>query len=309
MRDLSRLLENMAVRDRMTASMREWFRSRGYIEVTTPVRIAAPAPEPHIDCPRCGGKWLRASPELQMKRLVAAGAARIFQIGPCFREGEAGRLHAEEFTMLEWYRRGATAMEILAETRELLVCAGDGATGATLLRHRGVECDLSSDWRVIPLRDAYLELAGWDPVAAFDQDRFDEDMALKVEPGLPREVPCVLYGYPRQAASLAKLSPGEPAVAERWELYLCGVEVANAFGELRDGAEQRSRFEEARRERAAIGEDDYPLDEGFLRSLERGDFPECGGIAVGVDRLAMLVCGADSIAEVAMLDGGRGCDS
>ncbi len=218
-------LDNLALRARAMAAIRHWFGGRGYLEVETPVRIAAPAPEPHIDCPRSGDAWLRASPELQMKRLMA-------------------------------------------------------------------------DWRVVTVREAYLHYAGWDPLENFDQDRFDEDMALKVEPALPKDAPCVLYGYPRQAASLARLSPEDGRVAERWELYLCGIEVANAFCELADGAEQRRRFEEARRERRALGEDDYPLDEGFLGDLERGEFPPCGGIAVGIDRIAMLLCGADSIAEV-----------
>jgi len=290
-------LENLALRDRALTAMRAWFHGRGYIEVTTPARIAAPAPEPHIDCPRAGDAWLRASPELQMKKLVAAGAERIFQIGPCFRAGERGRLHAEEFTMLEWYRRGVTARDILAETEALLRHVAREATGATVVSHRGVTCDLAAPWRVVTVRDAYRQWAGWDPLADFDQDRFDEDMALKVEPALPKETPCVLYGYPRQAASLSRLSPDDPRVAERWELYLCGVEVANAFGELTDGAEQRRRFEEARRERRALGEDDYPLDEDFLRALARGDFPDCGGIAVGIDRFVMLLCGADAISD------------
>lgn len=291
-------LDNLALRARAMAAIRHWFCGCGYLEVETPVRIAAPAPEPHIDCPRSGDAWLRASPELQMKRLMAAGAEKIFQIGPCFRAGERGRLHAEEFTMLEWYRRGADALGILDETKALLRQTALEATGSTVIRYRGSQCDLAADWRVVTVREAYLRHAGWDPLENFDQDRFDEDMALKVEPALPKDAPCVLYGYPRQAASLARLSPEDARVAERWELYLCGIEVANAFCELADGAEQRRRFEEARRERRALGEDDYPLDEGFLGDLERGEFPPCGGIAVGIDRIAMLLCGADSIAEV-----------
>lgn len=291
-------IENLAVRDRALAAIRGFFRSGGYIEVETPARIAAPAPEPHIDCPRSGDCWLRASPELQMKLIVASGAERIFQIGPCFREGERGRLHNPEFTMLEWYRRGATALGILDETRRLLRAVAPAACGTSVVRHRGAECDLSREWRVVAVRDAYLQWAGWDPLENFDQDRFDEDMALKVEPALPRDVPCVLYGYPREAASLSRISPGDPRVAERWELYLCGIEVANAFGELTDGSEQRRRFEEARAIRRALGEDDYPLDEDFLQALEGGAFPECGGIAIGIDRLAMLLCGAESISEV-----------
>lgn len=290
--------EKLALRDRLTLAMRDWFHARAYIEVTTPVWIAAPAPEPHIDCPRCGHGWLRASPELQMKKLVGGGAERIFQIGPCFRAGERGRIHNPEFTMLEWYRRGASALDILDEMRDLARYAAAKSRGGLEVEYRGMKCDLGAEWRVIPVRDAYREFAGWDPLESFDQDRFDEDMALKVEPGLPKDVPCVLYGYPREAASLSRLSTADPRVAERWELYVCGIELANAFGELTDGAEQRRRFEAARAERRAIGEDDYPLDEDFLGMLERGEFPECGGIAVGIDRLAMLLAGADAICEV-----------
>lgn len=296
-------LENLKLRARALRALRGWFHGQGYFEVETPVRIAAPAPEPHIDCPRCGGGWLRASPELQMKKLVAGGADRIFQIGPCFREGERGRLHNPEFTMLEWYRRGATALDILDETVALLRHVARESIGTATVRHRGVACDLGADWRVVRVRDAYRELAGWDPFEDFDQDRFDEDMVLKIEPGLPKDVPAVLYGYPREAASLSRLNAEDARMAERWELYICGVEVANAFGELADGAEQRRRFEAARRERAALGEDDYPLDEDFLRALEGGAFPECGGIAVGIDRLAMLLCGADDIASAMVAEG------
>lgn len=291
-------LENLRTRDRALTAIRAWFHGRGYVEVETRVRIGAPAPEPHIDCPPCGAGFLRASPELQMKKLVAAGADRIFQIGPCFREGERGRLHNPEFTMLEWYRKGASARDILAETRAMLADVARDACGGTVVRHRGTACDIGAEWLVLPVREAYARLAGWDPAEAFDQDRFDMDMALKIEPSLPGERPVVLYGYPREAASLSKLSGEDGRVAERWELYVCGVEIANAFGELTDGREQRRRFEAAREERRALGEADYPLDEEFLRALESGAFPECGGIAVGIDRLAMLLCGADSIADV-----------
>lgn len=291
-------LGNLLLRDKMTTAMREWFHAHGYMEVTTAALIGAPAPEPHIDCPPCGAGFLRASPELQMKKIIACGADRIFQIGPCFRAGERGRLHNPEFTMLEWYRRGAGARDILAETRELIPAAVAKARGTTVVWHRGAKCDLGGEWLEIGVSEAYRRWAGWDPLEDFDQDRFDGDMALKIEPSLPRDVPVALYGYPREAASLSKLNERDPRMAERWELYVCGVEIANAFGELTDGREQRRRFELARRERAALGEADYPLDEEFLALLQRGGFPECGGIAVGMDRLAMLLCGADGIGEV-----------
>jgi lysyl-tRNA synthetase class 2 len=151
----------------------------------------------------------------------------------------------------------------------------------------------------ITVREAYLRWAGWDPVADWDQDRFDFDMATKIEPNLPKG-PLFLTDYPAPAASLARLKADDPRVAERWELYMDGMELANAFTELTDPAEQRRRFEAARAERRALGEADYPLDEAFLSALAR--MPPAGGVALGVDRLVMLACGAASIDEVRVAD-------
>ena len=145
------------------------------------------------------------------------------------------------------------------------------------------------------VREAYLRWAGWDPVEAWDQDRFDFDMATKIEPNLPKG-PLFLMDYPAPAASLARLKADDPRVAERWELYVDGLELANAFTELTDPVEQRRRFEGARAERRALGEADYPLDEAFLDALAR--MPPSGGVALGVDRLVMLACGVHDISEV-----------
>ena len=291
--------ENLRRRDEMMISMRAWFHAAGFIEVDTPVRIPAPAPEPHIDCPPAGGAWLRASPELQMKRLLAAGYQRIFQFGPCFRERERGSRHNPEFTMLEWYRAEASSKDILDDTRGLVRQAVRDVLGKPALDFHGTSIDVGREWELIPVREAFRRWAGWDPAVAWDADRFDVDLTTLVEPKLPADRPCVLCDYPAPAASLARLKPGDPLVAERWELYIGGLEIANAYGELADGAEQRRRFEAAAAERAALGEADYGgLDEDFLDDLSSGRFPLCGGIAIGVDRLAMLLCDAASIAEV-----------
>jgi len=266
-------------------TIRAFFDARGFVEVETPVRIPAPAPEPHIDCPPSGDWFLRASPELQMKKLLAAGLPRIYQIGPCFREGEKGRRHNPEFTMLEWYRADADYNDIAADMEALV--------GEVLQTSRGPS--LPTPFARITVREAYLRWAGWDPVEAWDQDRFDFDMATKIEPNLPKE-PLFLTDYPAPAASLARLKASEPRVAERWELYVGGMELANAFTELTDPGEQRRRFEAARAERRALGEADYPLDEEFLSALAH--MPRAGGVALGVDRLVMLACGAASIGEV-----------
>ena len=271
----------LSERARVLREIRAFFDARGFTEVETPVRIPAPAPEPHIDCPPSGDWFLRASPELQMKKLLAAGMERIYQIGPCFRAGEKGRRHSPEFTMLEWYRANADYSDIARDAEELV---------AEVLRPRG-----SAALPRMTVREAYLRWAGWDPVEAWDQDRFDFDMATKIEPNLPKG-PLFLMDYPAPAASLARLKADDPRVAERWELYVDGLELANAFTELTDPVEQRRRFESARAERRALGEADYPLDEEFLDALAR--MPPSGGVALGVDRLVMLACGVRDISDV-----------
>ena len=273
-------IDALKVRARVLRQIRAFFDERGFVEVETPVRIAAPAPEPHIDCPVVASastpSFLRASPELQMKKLLAAGMDRIYQLGPCFREGENGRRHSAEFSMLEWYRADADYLDVLADT--------EGLVAAML--------GLSSPFGRLTVREAYRRWAGWDPFAQWDGDRFDVDMATKIEPNLPKG-PVFLMDYPPPAASLSRLR-GE--VAERWELYVDGMELANAFSELTDSGEQRRRFEIARNERRDLGEADYPIDGEFLEALK--GMPPSGGVALGVDRLVMLVCGVDDIATV-----------
>ena len=266
-------VENLRARAELMRRMRGFFDSRGFVEVTTPVRIAAPAPEPHIDCPPSGDAFLRASPELQMKKLLAAGMEKIYQIGPCFREGEFGARHNPEFTMIEWYRLGATYLDI-AEDAEALVRAEIAGCGAA---------------ERITVRDAYRTLAGWDPWERWNQDRFDFDMAAKIEPGLPKGL-VFLMDYPKEASSLALLR-GD--VAERWELYFDGLELANCFTELCDGAEQRRRFLDARAERRALGESDYPIDEEVLELLPL--VKGASGVALGVDRLVAAALGEADI--------------
>ena len=277
------LIANLERRARILRTIRAFFDERGFIEVETPVRIAAPAPEAHIDCPVVpsadgAGRttYLRASPELQMKKLLADGMPRIYQMGPCFREGEKGRRHNPEFTMIEWYRRDATYLDIARDAEELL---------AALFPEK-------PSFRRLTVREAYRDYAGWDPWTDWNQDRFDFDMATKVEPNLPH-TPVFLMDYPPQAASLAKLR-GD--VAERWELYVGGIELANCFTELCDGEEQRRRFLAAKAERRELGESDYPIDEEFLTKLPR--IGSASGVALGVDRLVMLLCGASEIASV-----------
>ena len=291
-------LANLALRDRLLRAIRGFFQAAGYLEVETPVRIPAPAPEAQIDCPASEGAWLRASPELQMKRLLAAGAERIYQMGPCFRRGERGRRHNPEFTLLEWYRTGVDACVILDDCRQLIRHVTRELTGGTCFVYQGSLVEVGGEWEILSVREAFRRWAGWDPVSDWDADRFDADLVGLVEPRLLRDRPCVLESYPAPAAALARLNPRDACVAERWELYLGGMELANAYTELTDGAAQRGRFCAANAERRAAGRDVFPLDEAFLGDLTAGRFPPCGGIALGVDRLAMLLGDAASIDEV-----------
>ena len=278
-------------RARIVRAIRAFFDGRGFVEVETAVRIPAPAPEEHIDCPPCrDGGYLRASPELQMKKLLAAGMDRIYQIGPCFREGERGSRHNPEFTMIEWYRRNATYRDIAEDLKELLTSCPSRLSRPS---RRPDGCPVKTT--TIFVREAYLRFAGWDPWAGeWDQDRFDFDMATKVEPAIKAMGGGVfLVDYPPQAASLAKITDG---VAERWEFYYDGMELANCFTELCDEGEQRRRFAAAKTNRAALGESDYPLDEEFLSSLPR--IGSAAGVALGVDRLVMVLTGAKTISDV-----------
>ena len=283
----------LQMRAEALAAIRKFFRSRDYLEVDTPVRVALPALEDHIDPVASGEGWLRTSPELHMKRLLCAGVERMFQMGPCFRRGERGQRHLPEYTMLEWYRVGVDSAFLIGETLDLLRAVA-GATGA--LERNGV--DLAVEPMVIPVREAFWLWAGWDPVEAFDSDRFDLDLTEKVEPMLA-EQPCavILRDFPAQRAALARLRPEDPQVADRWELYLGGVELANAYKELTDAQEQRQRFERCARERGERGQEVWDPDEAFLQAMA-GGMPDCAGIALGVDRLVMWLTGAETIDQV-----------
>ena len=283
-------IEGLRERARIVRAIRRFFDERGFVEVETAVRIPAPAPEEHIDCPPVvGGGYLRASPELQMKKLLAAGMDKIYQIGPCFREGERGSRHNPEFTMLEWYRTNATYLDIaedlkslvqgLMSSREDLRLETDGGTA-------GIE--------TLSVREAYRRFAGWDPWTDWDQDRFDFDMATKIEPAVKALGGGVfLTDYPPQAASLAKLR-GD--VAERWEFYWDGLELANCFTELCDKDEQAARFAAAKEARKLLKESDYPIDCEFIECLEQ--IHSAAGIAVGIDRLVMILTKAKEISAV-----------
>jgi lysyl-tRNA synthetase class 2 len=287
----------LALRSLALAAIRRFFEKRGFVEVETPVLVPTPALELHIDAQPAGSGFLRTSPELHMKRLLAEGLPRIYQIGPCFRAGERGRLHNPEFTMLEWYRLDADYLGILEDMQLLIPFVCKEVLGSTRMGYRGQHIETGTLWDKWSVSSAFQRFAGWDPLIAYDADRFDLDTVCKIEPNLPADRPIVLIDYPPQAAALSRCTEGPPPHAERWELYIGGIELANAFTELTDAFEQRRRFEACAEERRHMGKPAYELDEEFLAALQRG-LPPCGGVALGVDRLVMLLADATDIGEV-----------
>lgn len=293
---MRRKLANLELRSKVLQAIRGFFTDRDFIEVETPVRLRAPALELHIDAEPSGDAYLRTSPELHMKRLVAAGAERLFQMGPCFRRGERGDRHHPEFTMLEWYRADATYADILVDAKSLILQVARSVVGTDEITYQGHRIDLVR-WDRLLVDEAFILNAGWSPVQHYDADRFDLDLVEKVEPALSLEVPVVLSDYPAEAAALSRRKPSDPRIAERWELYIGGLELANAYSELTDAAEQAERFRACAAQRGAAGREVYPLDEDFLQALA-GGLPPCAGIALGVDRLVMLLADAPTLDDV-----------
>lgn len=272
-------VDGIKQRDVLMRGIRTFFYDHGFTEVETPIRLRIPCMELHIDAEPSGDQYLRTSPEIFHKQLLAAGHERIFEVGKCFRKGELGPLHNPEYTMLEWYRAHADYMDVLQDTLSLI---------------SSVWADAPENWTILSVSDAFLEFAGWDPAGAYDEDRFDMDLVEKVEPALKRlGGAVVLKDYPVEAAALSRRKEDNPLVAERWELYIDGIELANAYSELTDPTEQRHRFEECAMQRRALGKESYGIDEAFMQSL--CNLPPSGGVALGVDRLLMLMTGQSSL--------------
>jgi lysyl-tRNA synthetase class 2 len=295
-RRLSGMKANLERRALICESIRAFFRNEGFTEVDTPLLVARVAPEQYISPFSVNGRFLSTSPEMHMKQLLAAGHGNMFQMCHCFRRGERGQLHNPEFTMLEWYRVGADYSQIINDTvRLVLAIAKDLGTGPTV-HYQGNEVTLAPPWSRLTVRDAFRQWAGWDPVSRHDPARFDVDLVEKVLPRFAQDRPTILTDYPAANASMARLSPKDPAVAERAEVFIGGLELANAYSELTDAAELRRRFEVENERLAAEGHPRLPLPRRFLGAM--ASLPACGGIALGVDRLVMLFCDAKSIDEV-----------
>jgi len=290
--------KNLQLRAALKKYMREFFDARDFLEVETPVRIAGPAPEEYIDCIPSDGKFLRPSPELEMKVLLANGYEKIYQFGPCFRADEHGWKHREEFTMLEYYMQNCNYRELMDFTSSMITESLQKLLQSSTLKFHEQTIDLSLPPEVITVEEAFKRYTDMDMFEADRRDCFDELMVMNIEPQLGKGRLTYLTDYPASRASLAQLSKNNSQVAERWELYIAGVELANAYGELTDGAEQLARFEASREFRRRRGAAEYGAPEAFNDVLRRNALPVCSGSALGFDRLVMIAADAEDISEV-----------
>jgi lysyl-tRNA synthetase class 2 len=320
----------LLARNRVKAALRAHFEQAGFTEVEAAQLQVSPGNETHlhgfgVDAVSIAGEraeaWLHTSPEFAAKKLLAAGETRIFDFARVFRNRERGRLHSPEFTMLEWYRAGEAYDALMADCADILRLAADaGGRDQWTFRDRMIDPRLTPER--LTVAEAFGRFAGIDLLATLTADATDRDalataatksglrvaaddgwsdifssvIVEKVEPAIGNGHATILCEYPWPEAALARRKPGDPLVAERFELYACGVELANAFGELTDPVEQRRRFEEDMALKQTIYGERYPLDEDFLKALAA--MPEASGAALGFDRLVMLATGATSVEDV-----------
>jgi lysyl-tRNA synthetase class 2 len=288
--------QSLYARASIVREIRRFFTENNYLEVETPLRIPAPAPESHIDAVSSGSWFLQTSPELCMKRLLASGFERIFQICRCWRGGERGSLHLPEFTMLEWYRAGCNYEGLMKECEALFSGMAQAMNHGESVNFREHSVSLAAPWERITVREAFRKYSNVSMEEALAKDQFDEIMVTDIEPRLGCSTPTFILDYPAERGALARLKQDDPTVAERFELYFGGLELANAFTELTEPQEQRQRFHEEETYRRSQGKFPYPVPEKFLADLSF--MPPSAGIALGVDRLVMLFTDASSIDEV-----------
>jgi len=319
----------LAARAAVTRAVRAWFDEQGFTEVETSILQVAPGNETHLHAPRTElahpdgrrmTRYLRTSPEFACKKLLAAGEQRIFELARVFRDRERGDLHLPEFTMLEWYRADAPYDAVIADTVVVIAHAAQ-ATGIGRFSFRGRIADPFAEPELLTVAGAFARFAGLDLLATiFDgegdrraladaarskvkisdddtwSDIFSKVLVEHVEPNLGEGRLTILFEYPAPEAALARAKPSDPRVAERFEIYACGVELANGFGELTDATEQRRRFEHAMDEKERRYGERYPLDADFLDAVAH--MPQASGVALGFDRLVMLASGALRIDQV-----------
>jgi elongation factor P--(R)-beta-lysine ligase len=319
----------LLARAAITKAVRAWFDEQGFAEVETGILQVSPGNETHLHAPRSeliradgsrAMRYLRTSPEFAAKKLLAAGEAKIFEFARVFRDRERGDLHLPEFTMLEWYRANTTYDSVMADSIFVIAHAAQ-ATGIGQFSFRGKLADPFAEPELLTVAAAFERFAGIDLLATIvdgegdrvalaagargrirvaDDDTwsdiFSKVLVEHIEPKLGQGRLTVLFEYPAPEAALARVKASDPRVAERFEVYACGVELANGFGELTDAAEQRHRFTAAMDEKARRYGERYPLDEDFLAAVSK--MPEASGVALGFDRLVMLASGALKIDQV-----------
>ncbi len=319
----------LAARNAIVRAIRAWFDEQGFTEVETAVLQVSPGNETHLHAPRTElvgsdgrrtTRYLRTSPEFACKKLLAAGETRIFEFARVFRDRERGHLHLPEFTMLEWYRANASYDAVMADSVVVIAHAAQ-ATGIGQFSFRGRTVDPFAEPELLTVAAAFERFAGIDLLATIiegDGDRarlaalarakvritdddtwsdiFSKVLVEHIEPNLGQGRLTLLYEYPAPEAALARAKPSDPRVAERFEVYACGVELANGFGELTDAGEQRRRFAQAMGEKQRRYGENYPLDEDFLAAI--ASMPQASGVALGLDRLVMLASGATGVDQV-----------
>jgi len=310
MSDLVRFNENegflkraVEYRARLLNLLREFFGTKGFLEVETPIVCSSPGVETHLAALQTsvGSRtmYLTTSPEFHMKRMLAAGFESVFQVTRSFRDGEKGDLHNPEFTIVEWYRTGVDYRAIMKDCEELLSHLARGLNGSACSPSvPGKRCTqvLDPPFHRITFEEAFRAAGAGDPLS-FVTDKRDQVFVERVEPLLGRDAPVFLTDYPADQASLARLRPGEPGVAERFEMYAGGLELANGFTEITDRDEYLARCESDLASRKRLGLPGYPVDERYVSMLGEG-LPESAGVALGLDRVVMLLIGASSIRDV-----------
>lgn len=304
-------LENLRLRAQVLATIRGFFAERGVLEVETPVLTRATVTDLHLASLSTSAVvpgegevtlWLQTSPEFAMKRLLAAGSGPIYQLCKAFRDGEAGRHHNLEFTILEWYRPGFDHHRLMDEMDELLRVvlrqppAERLTYGEAFQRHAGLDPHAATDEQLVAAAHQ-LGTAPANPADLTRDDWLDLIRSVAVEPHLGRGRPTFIHDWPASQAALARIRPGDPLLAERFEVYVDGIELANGFHELADPAEQRRRFEADLAARRARGLPTPLIDKHLLAALAHG-LPDCAGVALGIDRLVLLAAGSGRLAEV-----------
>lgn len=321
-----KISELLRKREIIIDSIRGFFKGEGFREVETPLAVPSPGMEPHLDAfelrgMQSGRSYLHTSPEYAMKKMLGAGSGNIFQICKVFRDEPRATHHLPEFTMLEWYRVGSDYTALMSDCEKLLGTVATALHGSKSFSWRGARMDVSSPFRRLSIRDAFekyagvklalgesleelrsaAQRAGCPDIVSSDtwDDVFFKMFLRHVEPRIGVHRPDIVFDYPARMAALSRIKSDDPLVCERFELYAGGLELANAFSELTDPVEQRRRFEEDNATRRALGKAELPIDEELLQALNT--MPPCAGIALGVDRLMMLLLDEPDIRGVVPL--------